>query len=116
MGLLASLVTFFVSLLVGGLAIFVAASIVAGTRNYEYAVFTALVGAIVWGVTDAFLGWVPLVGDVLPLVAWVWAVKWRYRGSWLEAGIIGLLAWVAAVLLLSVLGFLGVGAVGVPFA
>lgn len=115
MSVLSSLVTFLASLLVGGLAIFVAASIVTGKRSYEHAVVTALVGAIVWGITDAFLGWLPLIGDLLPLVAWVWAVRWRYRESWITAGIIGLLAWVAAVLLLSVLGILGIGAVGVPF-
>jgi len=42
-----SLVAFLVSLLVGWLAIFVAASVVVGTRSYSHAVFTALVGAVV---------------------------------------------------------------------
>jgi len=54
MSLIGSTITFAVSLLVGGLAIFIAAAVVTGTHDYGHAVFTALVGAIVWGLT-AFL-------------------------------------------------------------
>jgi len=24
---------------------------------------------------------------VLPLIAWIWVIKWRYGGSWITAGI-----------------------------
>lgn len=115
MSLIGSLVAFVVSLLVGGLAIFIAASVVSGTRNYKYAVFTALIGAIVWGIVELLLSGVPLIGEFLPLIAWVGVIKWRYGESWVNAGIIGFVAWGAALLVLAVLPMAGVDAVGIPF-
>ena len=115
MSIIGSAVTFAVSLLVGGLAIFIAAAVVTDTRDYGHAVFTALVGAIVWGLAAFFLSWVPLIGDFIPLLAWVWVIRARYGSSWVHAGIIGFIAWASAVLVLSVLPFAGVDAVGVPF-
>jgi len=115
MSLIGSAITFAVSLLVGGLAIFIAAAVVTGTRDYGHAVFTALVGAIVWGLTALFLSWVPLIGDFLPLLAWVWVIRARY-GAVGSRGVIGFIAWASAVLVLAVLPFGGVtDAVGVPF-
>ncbi|TKX81555.1 hypothetical protein [Halorubrum sp. SD626R] len=115
MTLIGSAVTFVVGLLVGGLGIFVAAAVVTGTRDYGHAVFTALFGAIVWALAALFLSWLPLVGDFMPLIAWVWVIRARYGSSWVHAGIIGFVAWASAVLVLSVLPFAGVDAVGVPF-
>ncbi|WP_418282183.1 hypothetical protein [Halorubrum sp. DTA98] len=116
MSLIGSLVAFLVSLLVGGLAIFIAASVVTGTKEYGHAVFTALVGAIVWGVSELLLSWVPVVGEFIPLIAWIWVIRRRYGTSWLNAGIIGFIAWGSAILVLTVLPFAGVtDAVGVPF-
>ncbi|MFA9516152.1 hypothetical protein ACERIT_02870 [Halopenitus sp. H-Gu1] len=114
MPVVASIVAFLVSLLVGGLAIFIAASIVVDSRSYEHAVVTALIGAIVWAIAGAFTG-VPLVGELLPLLAWIGVIKWRYRASWIDAGIMGFLAWAAAILVLAVLPFAGIDAFGVPF-
>ena len=116
MSFIGSAITFAISLLVGGLAIFIAAAVVTGTHDYSRAVFTALVGAIVWGVTAFFLSWVPLIGDFLPLLAWIWVIRARYEASWVHAGIIGFVAWASAVLVLAVLPFAGItDAVGVPF-
>lgn len=116
MTLIGSLVTFVVSLLVGGLAIFIAAGVVTGTKDYEHAVFTALFGAIIWGLSAYFLSWVPLIGEFIPLLAWVWLIRGRYGTSWLQAGIIGVIAWASAILVLAVLPFAGItDAVGVPF-
>lgn len=109
------LIAFVASLLIGALGLYVAARFVAGSRSYEHAVVTALLGAIVWGLAAMFLTGVPVVGAVLPLIAWVWVVKWRYRASWVEAAIIGFLAWVVVVLVLEVLPVSGLDAVGVPF-
>lgn len=117
MSLVGSLISFLVSLLVGGLAIFIAAAVVTGTRDYGHAVFTALVGALVWGLSELLLSWIPIVGEFVPLVAWVWVIKGRYGTSWLHAGIVGFVAWAAAILVLSVLPLVGVtDVVGVPFA
>ena len=113
--LIGSLVAFVVALLVGGLAIYVGASVVADVENYSYAVVTALVGAIAWALT----AWIPLFGPLLALLAWIWVINWRYPGGWIDAGLIGLVAWLAALGLLFVLNVvfrLGVGAFGVPGA
>lgn len=110
-----ALVTFLVSLLVGGLAIYLGARIVSGEESFEFAVVTALVGAFVWAVVNAFLRGVPLVGPFLPLLAWVGVIKWRYGEGWVDAGIIGFVAWVAAVLVLEVLPIAGVDVFGIPF-
>lgn len=107
-------VRFVVSLLVGGLAIYVAARVVTGEESYGHAVFTAVVGAVVWGLTGFPLGWVPLVGGLLPLVAWVAVVTWRYDVGWVEGAIVGFLAWFVSALVLLVLPF-GGDVFGVPF-
>ncbi len=110
-----SLVAFIVALLVGGAAIYISASIVADVEDYSYALLTAVVGAIAWALTS----WVPLLGPVLALVAWIWVINWRYPGGWVDAAIIGFVAWLAALGMLFVLNSLlglGVGAFGVPGA
>jgi hypothetical protein len=110
-----ALVTFLVSLLIGSLGIYVAARIVADERSYEFALVTALVGALVWAVVNAFLRGVPLVGPFLPLVAWVWVIRWRYSEGWLDAAIIGFVAWLLAVVVLEVVLIAGVDVFGIPF-
>jgi hypothetical protein len=108
-----SLVAFVVALLVGGLAIYVSARLVADADDYGHAVVTAVLGAVGWALTS----WVPLVGPVLALVVWVGVIKWRYPGGWVTAAIIGLVAWLSALVILLVLNTvlgLEIGAFGVP--
>lgn len=110
---LGSIVAFVVALLVGGLAIFLSASVVADVSDYSRAVVTALLGAIGWALT----AWVPLVGPLIALVVWVGVINWRYPGGWRNAAVIGFVAWFAAVLILFVLNSvfrLGIGAFGIP--
>ncbi len=108
-----SLVAFFVALLIGGLAIYVSARLVADVDDYGHAVVTALVGAIAWALTS----WIPIIGPLVALVVWIGVINWRYPGGWVKAAIIGLGAWISALVILlvvnSVLG-LGIGAFGVP--
>lgn len=111
------LVVFVVSLLIGGLGIHAGALLVAGRSDYGHAVITALIGALVWAIVGWLVGDVPLVGPVLTLLAYLAVVKWRYRASWLEAGGIALVAWIASLAVLYLLARIGVGsfeAVGVP--
>lgn len=113
--LVAGAVTFVVALLVGGLAIYVAASLVTGERDYSHALVTAVVGAVAWALTS----WIPLVGPVVALVVWVGVINWRYEGGWVKAATIGVLAWLAAAVILLVVNVafgLGIGAFGVPGA
>jgi len=108
-----SLVAFVIALLIGGLAIYVSARLVVDVDDYSRAVVTALLGAIAWALT----AWIPLVGPILALVAWIWVIKWRYPGGWGKAAVIGLVAWVAALVILGALNAffnLGIGAFGVP--
>lgn len=108
-----SLVAFVVALLIGGLAIFVSARLIVDVEDYSHAIVTALLGAIAWALTS----WIPLLGPILALIAWVWVINWRYPGGWGTAAAIGLIAWLAALVILLVLNAvlgLGVGAFGVP--
>jgi hypothetical protein len=53
------------------------------------------------------------------LVAWIGVINWRYPGGWKDAIVIGLVAWLAALVLLVVLNGifgLGISAFGVPGA
>ncbi len=111
--IIGSLIAFVVALLVGGLAIFISARIIVDVDDYSHAVVTAIVGAIAWALTS----WIPLIGPVIALVAWIWVIKWRYPGGWATAGAIGIVAWLSALAILFVLNSalgLGVGAFGVP--
>ncbi|MFB6106333.1 MAG: hypothetical protein ABEJ70_05105 [Halobacteriaceae archaeon] len=119
MALVHSLVAFVVSALVGGLGIYVGGRLVTGERDYEHAVWTALIGAFVWAVVSLLFGWFPVLGPVVTLLAWVAVINWRYPGGWVSAAAIGLVAWLAAIAVLWVLARLGVhglGALGVPGA
>ena len=113
--LASGLIGFVVNLLVGGAALYVGARLLhrRAALSFEYAVVTALYGALVWAV----LSLVPIVGVLLALGGWIAVIRWRYPGGWLDAGKLGLAAWAAAVALLWLLEFLGVGslsALGVP--
>jgi hypothetical protein len=110
-----SLVSFVIAVLVGGLAIYLGARTVAGVDDYERAVVTAVLGALAW----ALVAWIPLVGPLVALVVWVGVINWRYPGGWGDAAVIGLIAWVAALVILFVVNLvfgLGIGAFGVPGA
>ena len=76
---------------------------------------TAVVGAVGWALTS----WIPLIGPLIALVVWIGVINWRYPGGWVRAAVIGLGAWISALVVLlivnSVLG-LGIGAFGVPGA
>ena len=110
----------FVSFLVGALAIFAGARLVIDeSTGFGRAAAVALVGALAWGAVSYFFGWLPVVGPVLALVAWVGVVDVAYPGGWVSAAVVGVAAWVVAVVILYALatvGVVGFDAVGVPAA
>jgi len=116
-GVLDSLVVFAVSLLVGAFGIYVGGRVVSGTDDFGHAVVTALIGAIVWAVVGFLFGWIPFLGALLTLAAYVWDIESRYPGGWMDAILVAFVAWLAALVVLYVLAVLGVAdfeAVGVP--
>ncbi|MFB6183573.1 MAG: hypothetical protein ABEI96_03375 [Haloarculaceae archaeon] len=112
------LVTFAGGLLVGGFAIHAAARYLAAPSdpvgNYADGVLTALFGALAW----ALVSWVPLLGPLLALVAWVGVIKWRYPVGWIRATVVAGGAWAVAVVVVALFGLFGldVSALGVPGA
>lgn len=114
---LASVIVFVVSLLIGALGIWAGARVIVGRADYDHAIITALIGAIVWAIVGFFVGWIPLVGPLIALLAYIAVINWRYPGDWTAAAMIGLVAWVTVLIVLYVLAALGVtgfDAVGVP--
>jgi hypothetical protein len=113
---LSGAIVFVVSLLVGGAAIHAGAIFALKGRDYTHAVVTALLGSLAWTGVEVALALAEVdlgaVASVLALLVWVGVVKWRYHASWLRAGLIGVFAWIAALLALSILSELGVSAVG----
>ncbi|MFW6458389.1 MAG: hypothetical protein ACOCY6_03125 [Halodesulfurarchaeum sp.] len=108
-----TVVSFVVALLVGGLGIHLGAAAVGKAEDYEHAIVTALLGALAWVLT----GWIPLFGPIIALIAWIGVINWRYRGGWVDAAIIGFLAWLAATVVLWIVNSifrLGIGAFGIP--
>lgn len=117
MAIVDSLVVFVVSLLIGALGIYVGARVITDRDDYTYAVVTALVGALVWVVVAFFVGWIPFLGPLLALLAYVTVINFRYPGGYVDALAISLVAWIASLLVLYVLAAAGVStfeAVGVP--
>jgi hypothetical protein len=113
---LGSIVAFVVSLLIGGLGIYVGARFIVDVEDFSYAVVTALVGGLLWGIIQFF---VPLIGGIVALIAYLWLINRRYPGGWVEAILITLVAWIAVVAVFVVLSLLvpgigGLGAYGVP--
>lgn len=117
MALVDTLVVFAVSLLIGALGVFVGGRIVADYGDYTYAIITAAIGAIVWAIVAFFLGRIPFLGPLLALVAYIGVVNYRYPGGWMNAAVISLIAWGAAVVVLYLLALVGLAsfeAIGVP--
>ena len=117
MALLESLIVFVVSLLVGGLGIYAGSRVFTNSRSYERALVTALLGAVVWAIAGFFVGWIPLLGPLLVLIAYLAVVNWQYPGGWTTAAGIALVAWVTSavvIYLLAALNLVAVEAVGVP--
>ncbi|GAB3664579.1 hypothetical protein GCM10028856_03810 [Halopiger thermotolerans] len=115
--LIDNLIVFGVSLLIGALGIYAGAKVVVDAADYTYAIITALIGALIWGIVGLFFGWIPLLGPILAFIAYLAVINARYPGGWIDAAAITLIAWVSVLVVLYVLAILGVtafDAIGVP--
>ena len=113
-----SIIVLLVNLLIGTIAIYAGARLVIDAdTGVGRAAVTALLGALAWALVSFFVGWIPLLGPLLTLLAWIGVINWQYPGGWVSAVGIGLLAWlisVAVLVALSTVGLVGVDALGVP--
>lgn len=117
MALIDLVIGFVVSLIIGALGIYVGARVIVNRDDYEYAIITALIGAVVWWVVAALVGWIPLLGPLLALLAWIYVINARYPGGWVNAIGIALVAFVTVwvvLLVLNAIGILAPDALGVP--
>ena len=121
MAVLDLVIGFVVSLLIGAFGIYVGARFIADRDDYEYAILTALVGAIVWWLVAGLFSLIPLVGgligSLLGLLAWIYVINARYPGGWGSAIGIALVAYItvwAVLVLLSTVGLVTPDALGVP--
>ena len=113
-----SLIILIVNLLIGTIAIYAGARLVIDAETaIGRAAVTALLGALAWALVSFFFGFIPILGPLLTLVAWIGIINWQYPGGWGAAAGIGLIAWlvaVAALVVLNSLGLVGFEALGVP--
>ena len=118
--LVAAIFVFLISLVIGAVGIHTGARLIVDTdAGYQRAIVTALLGALIWALVSFFLGWLPVVGPALMLIAWIGVINWRYPGGWVASAAIGLIAWVVAFLILYALGAIGIfelSAIGIPGA
>ena len=115
--IVSGVLVFIVSLLVGTVAIALGAQVLVDRdTGFRRAAVTALIGALVYSLVGVFLGWIPLLGPILMLVAWVGVINWQYPGGWGTALGIAFVAWLVAVLILYGLALVGISAdaFGIP--
>lgn len=109
---------FLLSLFVGAVAILVGARLIVDAQaGFANATLTAFVGAIVWAASSLLVGWIPIVGVLLMLLAWIAVINWRYPGGWGTAVGIGFVAWIIAVAIVyafAVVGVITPEALGIP--
>lgn len=117
MAVVDSLVVFIVSLLVGATGIYIGGRIITNTESFGKAAITALAGALVWATVGFLFGWIPFLGPLLALIAYVGVVNWQYPGGWAKAAGIAVIAVVSSVVilyLLALINLVGFEALGVP--
>lgn len=114
-GLTETFATFVVSLLVGGISLAVGERLVTGDTDVVAATLTAAIGAVAWAIVDG----VPLLGPLLALGLWLAILHWRFDTGWFGTGTIAGVAWVVALVAVTVGAALGLPveeAIGIPAA
>lgn len=102
---LGAILSFVVSLLLSGAAIYIGASMLADVQDFGLAVMTAFFGTVALMVTDFFLGWIPLVGFAAALLAYLTVVNLAYPGGYVKAAGISLIALVTEIVVTLFLAF-----------
>jgi predicted neutral ceramidase superfamily lipid hydrolase len=89
-----SIILFFIGLLISTLVIYIVTSITRHRRSIKLALFTAIIGSIVYVIVYHFSGGNGFLSAVLGGIAWLLALKTIYRMGWLKALIIAASIWI----------------------
>jgi hypothetical protein len=116
--LVSAVFVFVVNLIIGAIGIHTGARLLIDQdTGFGRAIATAFIGAIIWAVVAFFVGWIPIVGPILTLIAWIGFVNRQYPGGWGTAAGIGIVSWIVVLIILyilSLVGLVGLNAIGVP--
>jgi hypothetical protein len=88
-----SIIIFLVGLLISTVVIYLITLILGQRRGIKLALFAAIVGSIVYGITYAIFG-NGFLSAVLGGIAWLLALKTIYRMSWLKSIIVAVIVWI----------------------
>ncbi len=88
-----SVIIFIIELLVSTLVIYLVTSITRHRRSIKLALFTAIIGSIVYGIVYLWLG-NGFLSAILGGIAWLLALKAIYHMGWLKALIIAVSIWI----------------------
>jgi predicted neutral ceramidase superfamily lipid hydrolase len=88
-----SVIIFIIGLLISTLVIYLVTSITRHRRSIKLALFTAIIGSIVYGIVYLWLG-NGFLSAVLGGIAWLLALKAIYHMGWLKALIIAASIWI----------------------
>jgi hypothetical protein len=88
-----SIIIFLIGLLVSTLVIYVVTLFMRQRRSMKLALFTAVIGSVVYGIAYVLLG-NGFLSAVLGGIAWLLALKAIYHMGWLKALIVALGIWI----------------------
>lgn len=88
-----SIILFLVGLLISTVVIYLVTFILGQRRSIKLALFTAIIGSIVYGISYAIIG-NGFLSAVLGGLAWLLALKTIYRMGWLRALIVAVIVWI----------------------
>jgi len=91
-----SLTGFLVAWAISAIIVWVASKLLWARGGILTAVLATLVGAIIYAVTGMFLA--GIIGSLLALVGWLFALKYLCRVGWLRAGLLALVIWIIALI------------------
>ena len=88
-----SIIFFLVGLVISTVVIYLVTLLLGRRRSIKLAIFTAVIGSIVYGIAYILLG-NGFLSAVLGGIAWLLALKSIYRMSWLKALIVAVIIWI----------------------
>ena len=97
-----TIIRFLAGLLISTVVIYLVTFILGQRRGIKLAIFTAIIGTIVYEIAYNLLGH-GFLAPVLVGIAWLLALKTIYRMSWLKALIVAVIIWIIAYVIGSIL-------------